>query len=149
MWLEPPLHGAHDGRYYMESVKRKLYLSIGALATGLGIIGIFVPLMPTTCFIIVAAWAFAKSSPVAYQRLMDNTHLGPRIRDWQEHRIISCPAKRIASFSIVVSIAISMFLLRESVLSLVVLATVMLCLLWFINSRPSTPQRDSKETKPI
>lgn len=133
----------------MEAVKRKIYLSIGAIATGLGIVGIFVPLMPTTCFIIVAAWAFAKSSPTAYQRLMDNPYLGPRIRDWQEHRIISCPAKRIASFSIVVSVGISMFLLRDSTLSLAILATVMIGLLWFINSRPSTAHESSKETKPI
>ena len=129
----------------MEAVKRKIYLSIGAIATGLGIVGIFVPLMPTTCFIIVAAWAFAKSSPTAYQRLMDNPHLGPRIRDWQEHRIISCPAKRIASFSIVVSVGISMFLLKDSTLSLSILAIAMVGLLWFINTRPSEPLSKTKQ----
>ena len=133
----------------METVKRKLYLSIGAIATGLGIIGIFVPLMPTTCFIIAAAWAFAKSSPIAYQRLIDNPHLGPRIRDWQEHRIISSQAKRIASLSIIAGISLSMLFLKDSTLSLAVLTTVMIGLLWFINSRPSSPSETTSRTKPI
>jgi len=123
----------------MHTLLRKLYLAIGAAATGLGIIGIFVPLMPTTCFILIAAWAFAKSSPAAYQRLLDNQHLGPRIKDWQQHRIISRQSKRIASLSIIASIALSMLLLKESTAALVILLSVMCSLLWFINTRRSEP----------
>lgn len=130
----------------MDKIKQKIYLVIGIIATGLGIIGVFVPLMPTTCFVLLAAWAFAKSSPAAYQRLVDNPHLGPRIQDWQKHRIISYSAKRIASLSIIASIVLSMLLLKDSVISLIILSLVMLSLLWFINSRPSIPATSEKST---
>jgi len=131
----------------MEIVIRKLYLVVGVIATGLGIVGIFVPLMPTTCFALVAAWAFAKSSPAAYERLMNNPHLGPRIRDWQEHRIISCRAKRIASLSIVTSFTFSMFLLKGSLLAQGMLFALMCGLLWFINTRPSKPSVEAQKQK--
>lgn len=130
----------------MEIVTRKLYLALGAISTSLGIVGLFVPLMPTTCFIIVAAWAFAKSSPTAYQRLLANPQLGPRIRDWQEHRIISCQAKRVASISIIVSFALSMLLLRDSTMAIIILLITMSGLLWFINSRPSSA---AEQTNPL
>lgn len=129
----------------MRTVTRKLYIATGAIATSLGIIGIFVPLMPTTCFILVAAWAFAKSSPAAYERLINHPHLGPRIRDWQQHRIISRKSKRVASISIIASVALSMLLLKDSLIALLILGCVMCGLLWFINSRPSELPDDSQE----
>ncbi|MCF6254258.1 MAG: YbaN family protein [Thiomicrorhabdus sp.] len=109
------------------------------IATSLGIIGVFVPLMPTTCFIILAAWAFAKSSPIAYQRLLNNPHLGPKIKDWQEHRIISRQSKRIANISITLSFALSLFIVRDSSVAMSILVSLMIGLLLFINSRPSEP----------
>lgn len=121
----------------MNTIKRKIYLTIGMIATGLGIIGVFIPLMPTTCFIILAAWAFAKSSPTAYQRLLNNPHLGPKIKDWQEHRIISRQSKRIANISITVSFALSLFILRDSLIAMSILISLMIALLLFINSQPS------------
>lgn len=124
----------------MHPIKRKLYIGTGALATGLGLAGVFIPLMPTTCFILIAAWAFAKSSPEHYQRLMQSKHLGPRISAWQEHRIISRQSKRVASLSILLSFGISMFLFRHSPVALGILFAIMIVLLWFINSRPSEIQ---------
>ncbi len=121
----------------MNTVMRKFYLAIGAFATMLGIIGIFLPLMPTTCFLLIAAWAFAKSSPAAYQRLLANPHLGPRIHDWQQHRIISRRAKRVATVSILASFALSMLIVKDSSISLIALSSIMIGLLWFIHSRPS------------
>ena len=130
----------------MDTAIKKLYLAIGALATALGIIGVFLPLMPTTCFLLIAAWAFAKSSPAAYQRLLANPHLGPRVRDWQQHRIISRKAKRVASLSIIVSFALSMLALKDSTISVIALSSVMIGLLWFINSLPSEPSLSLNKT---
>ncbi|MBL1293635.1 MAG: YbaN family protein [Thiotrichales bacterium] len=127
----------------MNNIIRKIYLTAGMIATGLGIIGVFVPLMPTTCFIILAAWAFAKSSPIAYQRLLNNPHLGPKIKDWQEHRIISRQSKRIANISITLSFALSLFIVRDSSIALLILVSLMIGLLLFINSRPSEPAEKS------
>lgn len=69
-----------------------LYL-IGSLALALGFVGIFVPVMPTVPFLLIAAWAFARSSPRLRQKILENPTYGHHIRDWQERGAITLAAK--------------------------------------------------------
>lgn len=71
-----------------------MFLGWGAVA--LGLIGVVLPGLPTTVFLIVAAYAFGKASPRARAWLVDHAHLGPPIRDWEERGAISPRAKRLA-----------------------------------------------------
>ena len=67
-------------------------LAFGWLNVGLGMIGVVVPGMPTTIFLIIAVWAFSKCS-VCFQRwLWENPKFGPSIRAWHLHRVISVKA---------------------------------------------------------
>lgn len=67
---------------------RLLWLTFGILALIAGIIGILLPLIPTTPFLLVAAAAFAKSSPTFHEFLLNNKYSGPIIKEWQEKRTI-------------------------------------------------------------
>ena len=78
-----------------------LYKAMGFLFLGLGIIGMFLPLLPTTVFILMAAGCFAKSSPRWHSWLLANRTFGPIIKNWEEHRCISCKSRRIAVLSVI------------------------------------------------
>jgi uncharacterized membrane protein YbaN (DUF454 family) len=69
---------------------------VGGLALALGVLGAFVPLIPTTIFLLIALWAFSRSSPRFHRWLYDHPRLGPPLRAWHEHRVISPRAKAAA-----------------------------------------------------
>jgi uncharacterized membrane protein YbaN (DUF454 family) len=72
---------------------RYLLLVFAALCVALGIIGIFVPGLPTTVFILIAGWAAARSSPRFAAWLENHETFGPMIRDWRERGAVSRRAK--------------------------------------------------------
>ena len=74
-------------------MKKIILLSLGWICVGLGFIGIFVPGLPTTIFLIVALWAFTKSSKKLRIWLLNHKKFGPFLRDWQEHRVVPLRAK--------------------------------------------------------
>ncbi|MDR2563087.1 MAG: YbaN family protein [Prevotellaceae bacterium] len=61
-------------------------IACGSLAVGLGILGIFLPVLPTTPFLLLAAACYAKSSPQLSAKLNNNKYLGRYIRDYRENR---------------------------------------------------------------
>ena len=67
------------------------------LSLGMGIVGIFVPGLPTTVFILLAAYAASRGSTRLHQRLLQDPRFGPMIRDWQTHRAVSRKAKWAAT----------------------------------------------------
>jgi uncharacterized membrane protein YbaN (DUF454 family) len=67
-------------------MKRKLLLAGGMVALGLGLAGLALPVLPTTPFLLLSAWLFARSSPQHYERLLRHRRLGPHVRDWVERR---------------------------------------------------------------
>lgn len=73
-----------------------LYKSLGFLFLGLGAIGVFLPLLPTTPFLLVSAACFARSSDRWHQWLLSNKIFGPMIKDWQERKCIARSTKTIA-----------------------------------------------------
>jgi uncharacterized membrane protein YbaN (DUF454 family) len=62
--------------------KKYLLILIGWISVVLGVIGALLPIMPTTPFILLAAWCFARSSERFHQWLLNQRHLGPIVRDW-------------------------------------------------------------------
>lgn len=75
---------------------RLAWLMIGLVATACGIAGIVLPLVPTTPFLLVAAYAFARSSPTLHEWLVTHPRCGPLITDWRTHGAIGRRTKVLA-----------------------------------------------------
>lgn len=81
-------------------VMRYLLVFAGALFLMLGVVGIFLPLLPTTPFLLLSAAAFFRSSPRLYSWLLAHRHLGPYIKNFRENKAIPLRVK-IVSVSMV------------------------------------------------
>jgi uncharacterized membrane protein YbaN (DUF454 family) len=73
-----------------------LYIVLGGVSLGLGIVGIFLPVLPTTPFLLLTAALWMRGSPRLYERLMAHPHLGSCIRDFREYRAIPLRAKIVS-----------------------------------------------------
>lgn len=80
----------------VKALRRPLLLGTGWLCVGLGIIGIILPLFPTTPFLLVAVWAFSKSSPELAEKIRSHRLAGAYVRDWEDEGVIPLGAKIIA-----------------------------------------------------
>lgn len=76
---------------------RIFLLTIGSLSLALGIVGIFLPVLPTTPFLLLAAVCFSRASPRLHRWLLTHPRLGPAIVAWQTRRVISLQAKLLAT----------------------------------------------------
>jgi uncharacterized membrane protein YbaN (DUF454 family) len=90
---------------------RALWLLGGWLALVIGLIGVFLPLLPTTPFVLVAAWCFSRGSPRVERWLLEHPRLGPMVRDWREHHAVPLPAKQFATVMMAISSLGAIFLL--------------------------------------
>ena len=79
---------------------RYLLMVLGSVALALGVAGIFLPLLPTTPFLLLAAALYFRSSPQLYEWLLSHKHLGPYIRNFRENKAIPLRVK-IVSVSLV------------------------------------------------
>lgn len=119
---------------------RLLWLMLGLSAVALGVIGIFLPLLPTTPFMILAAAAFAKSSDRLHRWLMTHRTFGPMIGDWQRYRAIPTRAKRLAIVSMAAAFGLSLAM-QLPLAVLVAQATVLVIMGTWIATRPSGPPK--------
>jgi uncharacterized protein len=79
-------------------------LALGCLV--LGVIGVFLPLLPTTPFLLVAAWAAGKGWPAFEAWLLVHPRYGPPIRRWRDHRAVPRNAKWLAGATMLASVAL-------------------------------------------
>lgn len=89
-----------------------LLIILGAVSLGLGVTGMFLPVLPTTPFLLLTAWCWLKGSPRLYAWLMSQPRLGPYIRDFQEHRCISRKVKVISVSTLWVTVTVSIVLVH-------------------------------------
>lgn len=110
-------------------MQRIMLLTLGWLAIVLGTLGIVLPLLPTTPFMLLAAWCFARSSPRFHHWLLWRSPFGRYLRHWQQHRAMPPGAKGRAIGLILVTFAISIALVHlwwVRILLLVMLAALLL-----------------------
>lgn len=84
---------ADVGASLARPVRRTALLACGTLSLGLGLLGIFVPLLPTTCFLLLAAWCYARSSRRLYDKLLGARLVGPYLRRYRDERAIPVHVK--------------------------------------------------------
>ena len=78
------------------SLRQKALVVLGVLSLATGIVGIFVPLLPTTCFVLLAAACFARSSPRLHQWMLAHRWFGPIVHSWETDRSMPLGAKWMA-----------------------------------------------------
>ena len=77
-------------------MRKTAYKSFGFLFLGLAILGVILPVVPATPFLLLAAWFFARSSEKWHQWLLRSELFGPIIRNWETNRCIGCRTKVIS-----------------------------------------------------
>jgi uncharacterized membrane protein YbaN (DUF454 family) len=90
---------------------RPVYAAVGFTSVGLGIIGIFLPLLPTVPFMILAAFCFARANPAWERRLLDDPRFGPHIVAWRTRGAISRRGKAMALLALTASAVIGLLTL--------------------------------------
>ncbi|MDK3017861.1 YbaN family protein [Pseudodonghicola flavimaris] len=115
---------------------RFLWAGLGLISVGLGIVGIFLPLLPTVPFMLLAAFLFSRSSPRLHNWILSHKTFGPLIEDWNRSGAIRPRAKRLATLSIVAVFLVSV-VLGVRPLILLIQAAVLGAVLIFLWTRPS------------
>jgi uncharacterized membrane protein YbaN (DUF454 family) len=118
---------------------RAVWYTLGWVCVGLGVVGITLPLLPTTVFLLAAAGFFARSSPTLHGWLLAHPRLGPPIADWRAHGVIRPAAKRLAVASMALSVAIPAAL-GASVWVIAAQAAALTAVAAFILTRPGAPR---------
>jgi uncharacterized protein len=122
---------------------RRFHLALGYTSLALGIIGIVLPVLPTTPFVILAAWCFARSSPALAKRLYEHPRFGALLTTWRDQRAIPSRAKTYALLTLALSYAIAVWLTRSPYVPFI-LAAIMGSVALYIVTRPS-PQEMTED----
>lgn len=117
-------------------------IAFGFVNVAIGVIGVVVPGLPTTVFLLIAVWAFSRSSRRFQAWLLHHPRLGPLVRDWRRHKVIPRRAKILAAAMMTMSFAyVWMFVATDWVLP-AVLAGVMVPALVYIWTRAAEPPNE-------
>lgn len=120
------------------SAKRIILMALGFMMLGLAFVGAFVPIMPTTIFLILAAWFFARSSPSLERRLLEHPRFGPVLRDWRDRGVIPRRAKILAAAGMAIGLGLFVLLYSPSPLLALAIAAAMGAVAVWIASRPES-----------
>ena len=132
-------------------MQRTILIIIGWLAVVLGTLGVVLPLLPTTPFILLpttpfillAAWCFARSSPRFHHWLLYRSWFGGYLRHWQKHRAMPPGAKPRAIAVILTTFAISLWLVKMMWVRILMLI-ILSCLLIFMWRIPVVDEKQQK-----
>jgi uncharacterized membrane protein YbaN (DUF454 family) len=105
---------ARRHRFGSAALSRRLYVVLGHLCVALGVIGLFLPVMPTVVFGIAAAWCYSRGSPALRKRLLAHPKLGPPIRDWEQQRAIALRGKVTGITTVILGFAVSIILFIDA-----------------------------------
>ena len=131
----------------MEQQRRNLlFLIFAYLCAGLGVIGAFLPVLPTTPFLLLAAWAATRGSPELHRWLYEHPRFGPPLRAWEEDRAVATSAKWLACVLMAVSWII-MVLMTDGWVVPVITGVLFVSVSGFLVTRP-TPRVKCAASEP-
>lgn len=128
-------------------LRRSVYFVVGATSVVLGVIGIFVPLWPTTCFLLLAGWCFARSSPRAERWLHENRLFGRYLRDYRERGVISPRVRQTSMVVLWGFVGASAFVMTSRLWAVAILLFVALAVTAHLYSLPTEAREARVSTR--
>lgn len=123
----------------MGRTNRLFYLGLGYACLALAAIGAVLPVMPTTVFLIIAAWAFGRSSPALREKLRRHPRFGAALRHWEDHGVVGPRAKRAAVIGMALGWLMVALVFRDRLASGIA-GACMLGVATYLLTRPSQPK---------
>jgi len=134
--------GSSD-RHIKNNVLRWILFCCGWFSLAAGVVGIFLPLLPTVPFLLLAAACFARSSVRFHTWLIDHTYLGPLVRDYLKDGCIPVRAKRVAICMVWISFPASAILFVHVLWVKIVLLSIALAITLYLLRLPTSPPGDT------
>lgn len=116
-----------------------IYLALGWLSLAAGIVGLFLPIVPTVPFVLFAAFCFSRGSKRLHRWMRQHRRFGRAIRDWEEHGAISRRSKTVATVMMAFSLVYPLFILDVHLGYKISFVVVMVSVTLFIWTRPDAP----------
>lgn len=132
--MKPPFHRAAGKAAF--KAKRVGLIALGTLMLVLGIVGAFLPVMPTTIFLILAAWCFGRSSPRIEAWMLNHPRFGPTLRDWRQYGAVPRKAKILACLGMASGYGLFLVGARPEPLLAVVVAAFIVAAAIYVVTRP-------------
>ena len=123
-------------------IHKPVFFTIGILSLSLGYVGIVVPGLPTTVFILIAAWAFSKCSTKFTYWIENHRLFGPMVLNWQQYRGLSRRAKKVAILTIIPTFAFTIFI-AFSLIGDLIFGFFGIALCTWLATRPEPPVKNS------
>jgi uncharacterized membrane protein YbaN (DUF454 family) len=123
------------------NLKNNLLIVLGWIFVIIGLIGVVLPILPTTPLLIVSLALFSKSSPRFHQMLLNNAWFGPSLKQWEDKKTMLRKNKYRASVLIVITFSISIAILNNKIelqLMLICIAMALLFFMWRIKEEAPT-----------
>lgn len=126
----------------MKILTRPFFLCLGLAFVAIGAVGAFLPVLPTTPFLILALWCFARSSQRFHDWLYHHRLFGPALQRWDKYRVIPKSAKIIAVTSMSISAAYVLIFIQPPWLASAAMVAFMGYGSYFVLTKPSRPPGD-------
>jgi len=122
-------------------MKRIILISLGWLCVGFGFVGIFVPGVPTTIFLIIALWAFTKSSEKLRHWLLHHKRFGPILNNWQKHKVVPRRAKILMVILMSSAVVLFHYSLQNLFLTIGLVIILVSVAIYVISLPSETPEK--------
>ena len=123
-------------------IHKPVFFTIGILSLSLGYVGIVVPGLPTTVFILIAAWAFSKCSTKFTYWIENHRLFGPMVLNWQQYKGLSRRAKKVAILTIIPTFAFTIFV-AFSIIGDLIFGFFGIAFCTWLATRPEPPVENS------
>lgn len=123
---------------------RPIYFMLGVFCLILAAIGVPLPLLPTTPFVLLAAFCFSRSSKTLHQRLLNNKIFGPMIMQWETYGIIPMRAKLFATVMMLTMVSYPIFFKDLPIWAIAGVVTTIALSLTYIWTRPSEAEQKTQ-----
>ena len=121
-------------------MKRIILISLGWFCVGLGFVGVFVPGIPTTIFLIIALWAFTKSSEKLRYWLLNHKRFGPILNNWQEHKVVPRRAKILMVILMTLAVILFYYSLQSLILTIGLIIILVSVAIYVISLPSKVPE---------